>query len=95
MEIKAEVRKYLIENLMTDGAAISLGDTTPLITGGLIDSIGMIGLVNFLETRFKVEFVPREIDVHSLNTLEQIDDLIRKKLASQQTGAAGSSQQTR
>ena len=55
----------------------------------------MIGLVSFLETRFKVEFVPREIDVHSLNTLEQIDELIRKKLASQETGAADGGQQVR
>ena len=53
MEIKVEVRKYVIENLMNDGTAISLGDTTPLITGGLIDSIGMISLVRFIESRRK------------------------------------------
>jgi hypothetical protein len=55
----------------------------------------MIGLVAFLEARFHVEFVPREIDVHSLNTLEQIEELIRKKLSGQQTGAADRGQQTR
>ena len=49
MEIKSEVRKYVIENLMNDGPAISLSDTTPLITGGLIDSIGMISLVRFMK----------------------------------------------
>ena len=73
----------------------TIEDRTPLVTGGLIDSIGMIGLVAFLEARFKVEFVPREIDVHSLNTLAQIDDLIRKKLAAQEAGAAGSGPQIR
>jgi acyl carrier protein len=94
-EIKTAVRQFIAENVLLGIHQTTIEDTTPLVTGGLIDSIGMIGLVNFLETRFKVEFVPREIDVHSLNTLEQIDDLIRKKLASQQTGVAGSSQQTR
>ena len=59
----------------------TIGDATPLVTGGLIDSIGMIGLVAFLENRFAVEFMPREIDVHSLDTLERIEEVVRKKLA--------------
>lgn len=80
MEIKAEVRNYLIENLMTDGAAISLGDTTPLITGGLIDSIGMISLVRFIEGRFGIVFAPREIDAQRLDTLDEIESLVSRKL---------------
>ena len=80
MEIKLEVRKYLIENLMTDGAAISLADTTPLITGGLIDSIGMISLVRFIEGRFGIVFGPREIDAQRLDTLDEIESLVSRKL---------------
>jgi len=80
VEIKVEVRKYLIENLMTDGPAISLGDTTPLITGGLIDSIGMISLVRFIEGRFGILFAPREIDAQRLDTLDEIERLVSKKL---------------
>lgn len=90
MEIKTAVRQFIAENVLLGVHQTTLEDTTPLVTGGLIDSIGMIGLVAFLEARFKVEFVPREIDVHSLNTLEQIDALIRKKLAGQESGAASS-----
>jgi acyl carrier protein len=80
VEIKVEVRKYLIENLMTDGPAISLGDTTPLITGGLIDSIGMISLVRFIEGRFGIVFAPREIDAQRLDTLDEIENLVSRKL---------------
>jgi len=93
MEIKTAVRQFIAENVLLGVHQTVIEDATPLVTGGLIDSIGMIGLVTFLEARFNVEFVPREINVHSLDTLEQIDELIRKKLASQQTGTAGSGQQ--
>ncbi len=86
MEIKSAVRQFIAENVLLGMHQTTIEDTTPLVTGGLIDSIGMIGLVTFLETRFKVEFVPREIDVHSLDTLEQIEELIQKKLASQKAG---------
>jgi acyl carrier protein len=95
MEIKTAVRQFIAENVLLGIHQTTIEDSTPLVTGGLIDSIGMLGLVNFLETRFKVEFVPREIDVHSLDTLEQIEELIRKKLASGKAGAAESRQQIR
>ena len=85
MEIKTEVRKYIAENFLPSAPLETIGDSMPLITGGIIDSIGMIGLVSFLETRFEVEFMPREIDVHSLDTLERIEELMRKKLAAGKT----------
>ena len=95
MEIKTAVRQFIAENVLLGVHQTVIEDATPLVTGGLIDSIGMIGLVTFLETRFNVEFVPREINVHSLDTLEQIDELIRKKLAGQGTSAADNGQTTR
>jgi acyl carrier protein len=92
MEIKSAVRQFIAENVLLGVHQTTIEDATPLVTGGLIDSIGMIGLVTFLEARFKVEFVPREINVHSLDTLEQIEALIQKKLASQKADTAGSGQ---
>jgi acyl carrier protein len=81
MEIKSAVRQFIAENVVLGVHQTTIEDATPLVSGGLIDSIGMIGLVAFLESRFQVEFVPREINVHSLDTLEQIEQLIQKKLA--------------
>jgi acyl carrier protein len=95
MEIKSAIRQFIAENVLLGVHQTTIDDATPLVTGGLIDSIGMIGLVAFLETRFQVDFEPREINVHSLNTLQQIEELIRKKLAGREAGAAGSAQQVR
>jgi len=95
MEIKTAVRQFIAENVLLGVHQTTIEDATPLVTGGLIDSVGMFGLVAFLESRFNVEFVPREINVHSLDTLEQIDELIRKKLAAQKTNATGGGQQIR
>ena len=93
VEIKTEVRQYVADNFLLGAQRAPLEDTMPLITGGLIDSIGMIGLVDFLESRFEVEFMPREIDVHSLDTVERIEELIRKKLASREADVAASNKQ--
>jgi acyl carrier protein len=95
MEIKTAVRQFIAENVLLGVHQTVIDDATPLVTGGLIDSIGMIGLVAFLEARFKVEFVPKEINVHSLDTLEQIEQLIQKKLADREPDTASSGQQIR
>jgi acyl carrier protein len=92
MEIKSAVRQFIAENVLLGVHQTTIEDATPLVTGGLIDSIGMIGLVTFLEARFEVEFMPREINVHSLDTLEQIEELIRKKLAGRKADTVGSGQ---
>ena len=47
-DIKAEVRRYVLESF---AGGDFLDDSTPLITGGLIDSMGMISLVRFIEQR--------------------------------------------
>lgn len=92
-EIKSEVRQYVADNFLLGAHQATIEDAMPLITGGLIDSIGMIGLVDFLESRFEIEFLPREIDVHSLDTLERIEELIRKKRAGREAGIATSNEQ--
>ena len=46
----------------------------------------MLGLVDFIESRYAIEFMPREIDVHALDTVERIASLIHAK---QSGGKAG------
>jgi acyl carrier protein len=79
MDYKQEIRGYVAEHFLPGGQGLE--DTTPLISGGLIDSIGMLGLISFMESRFGVEFMPREVDVHTLDNLNLIAALIDRKLA--------------
>ena len=82
MEIKADIRRYILETFLTDGNNIDLNDATPLITGVLFDSIGMLGLVRFIERRFGIEFMPKEVDAERLDTIEAIMRLFQGKLES-------------
>jgi acyl carrier protein len=79
MDYKQEIRGYVAEHFLPGGQGLE--DTTPLISGGLIDSIGMLGLISFMESRFGVEFMPREVDAHTLDNLNLIAALIDRKLA--------------
>jgi acyl carrier protein len=84
LEIRKEIRQYIADNFLRGEQQTGIDDAQPLITGGLFDSIDMIGLVAFLESRFKIEFMPRDIDVYSLDSVARMEELIRKKLASRE-----------
>jgi acyl carrier protein len=79
MDINREIRGYVAEHFLPEGQALE--DTTPLISGGLIDSIGMLGLIGFLESRFDLEFMPREVDAHTFDNLNLIEAAVKRKLA--------------
>jgi acyl carrier protein len=86
MEIKTTVRQFILDNYLRGAQGPRLEDTTPLITSGIIDSVGVIDLLNFVEGQFGIEFMPGEIDRYHLNTVEQIDRIVREKLQSKCQG---------
>ncbi len=86
MEIETEVKQFLTGTFLANEPVESITDDLPLVTGGIVDSLGMLKLVDFLESRYRIEFLPREIDVFSLDTVAKIAALIRRKLAAASAG---------
>ena len=56
-----------------------LTDTTPLITGGILDSISTLKLVTFLEEHFHVVVEAHEAGVDHLDTIAEITRLVARK----------------
>jgi acyl carrier protein len=80
-EIKLVIRKYLLENLLDQSSADELTDSTPLVTGGILDSISTLQLVSFLEKEFNIEFEPSDIDQEKLNTIPSIANFVQSKFS--------------
>jgi D-alanine--poly(phosphoribitol) ligase subunit 2 len=49
-----------------------LGPDTALISSGLVDSFGVIGLLGDIETRYDVIIEPEEVDAETFDTPRQI-----------------------
>jgi acyl carrier protein len=54
-------------------------DTSSLGTAQSLDSLALVELVTFLETRFGIEFSSRDLDRRKLETVEQIERLVMEK----------------
>ena len=79
-EIKESVREYLLKSFFEGGNVEELTDSTPLITGGILDSISTLQLVSFLEDSYKIEFQANEVEQDNLNTISRIAEFVKSKL---------------
>lgn len=75
MNIREDLVDYFKEQIYTD---ISLD--TPLIEGGLIDSMGIQELITFIESSYGVEFDMDDLTVEKFGTISNIENLILMKM---------------
>ena len=79
MDIQEQVRKFLGEELQAPQEA--LANDYPLITNHVIDSLGLLQIVSFLESEFSVEVQDEEIVPENFDTIAAIAKLAESKLA--------------
>ncbi|MGD2063367.1 MAG: acyl carrier protein [Nitrospirota bacterium] len=79
-EIKQKAKAFILEKFLQGASEDELQDTTPLITSGILDSLGTVALVEYLEETFKITIQAHEADEDSLGTLNDIERLVQSKL---------------
>lgn len=79
-QIKAVVRDYIVQEVLYGEEPDSLEDTTPLISGGVLDSISSVKMVTFLEEKYGIRFQAHEISANHLDTLDDIANTVQKKM---------------
>ena len=79
-EIESAIRNYILERYLPGVNPDELSGTTPLMTGGVLDSLGVILLVDFIEKRFSIEIRAHETDIDHFGTIATIVQLIEGKL---------------
>ncbi len=78
--IGSVVRAYILKEFLPDESPDLLTDSTPLITGGILDSLGTMKLVAFIEERFAIELEAQEASFEHMNTVADIAKLVRSKM---------------
>ena len=79
-EIGEAIRGYILETFLQGENPDELTDATPLITGGILDSLATIRLVEYIQERFQIRIEAHETMVDYLNTISDISKLVHSKL---------------
>jgi acyl carrier protein len=74
------IKAYILQEFLPGENPSALTDTTPLITGGILDSLSTLKLVAFLEQRFQIQLQAHETMVDYLNTIADITQLVQSKM---------------
>lgn len=74
------IRDFLIEDLHWPGSRAELTDELPLIQNHVIDSMGLLRLVAWIESTFGVEVSDAEVVPANFGTLLAIQQLLDAKL---------------
>jgi acyl carrier protein len=78
MDVKDKVKTFIRENFLFDNSA-QIEDDDSLLEKGIIDSVGVLELVLYLEEEYGVKLEDEEVIPENLDSIANIDNLIRSK----------------
>lgn len=79
MTIQDDLRGFIRTELNWEGPPDELTDDYPLLDGGLLDSVGILQVVAFIESRYGVQVDDEELVPEHFGTLAGISRLVESK----------------
>ncbi len=77
--IEQTIRNYIVENFLFGDQSVKFSDDDSLSENGIIDSTGILGLVNFLESEYQISVNNDEIIPDNLDSIEKIVNFVKQK----------------
>jgi acyl carrier protein len=77
-EITKAVRDYIIREYLEEGDDREITETTPLISGGIVDSFSMVSLLRFLERKYAIHIPDDAATPEAFDSVERIVALVRR-----------------
>ncbi len=81
MEIEPQIRDYVARNLLFSDNRFGYDDDASFLQEGIVDSVGVLELVLFVEETFGVEVNDQEIIPDNFDSVDKLAGYIRSKTA--------------
>jgi acyl carrier protein len=78
-EISDRIKDFIATELLFEDSSASLSDDTPLLAG-VIDSLGLMQLISFIEEEFDVAIDDSEVTASNFRTVADIERLVEQKV---------------
>ena len=79
--IETEVRRYVVEHLLFGRNDVELRGDTSFLESGLVDSTGVLELVQFLEETFQVKVEDEDLIPANLDSVNALTRFVENKNA--------------
>ncbi|MCD4737795.1 MAG: acyl carrier protein [Anaerolineae bacterium] len=79
--VEKKIREYIAENLLFSRKGYPYADATSFLEEGIVDSMGIMDLVTFVEENFNLEVEDQDLTPDNFDSVMQLAGYIRKKTA--------------
>ena len=77
------VRNFIVSNLMKKQENKNITDSDNIIEEGIIDSLGLMKLINYIEDNFSLKIDDEDLTPDNFESIDIISSFIEKMLKSQ------------
>lgn len=77
--IEKQIRQYINEAILFSDDAVAYDDSDSLLAEGIVDSVGVMDLVLFVEQAFNVDVEDREITPDNFDSIDKMARFVRTK----------------
>ena len=77
-DITKTIRDYVIREYLEEGDDRQITETTPLISGGVVDSFSMVSLLRFLEKKYSIHIPDEAATPEAFDTVRSIASLVQR-----------------
>lgn len=81
-DIKEKVKSFIIENFLFGSTEETFADNDSFLETGIIDSTGILELIEYIEANFSITVNDNELVPENLDSLDKVSNFIKKKLQS-------------
>ena len=79
MDVRGQIRSYIIENFLFGDTTPLTGDDLSLLDSGIIDSVGVMELVAYLENDHSLTIADDELVPENLDSVDNLVKFVTRK----------------
>jgi len=85
-QIEEGLRDFIARNLLYSTEGFSYTDDASLLREGIIDSLGVVELVEFVQNKFGLKVDQQEVIPDNFDSVASLSAYVRRKLQTEKTG---------
>lgn len=87
--VENDVRKFLTDNFPLSAQGFTLGPQDSLIEAGVIDSTGVLELIEFIESRYEIAIPDADVLPENLDSVDSITHYIVTRIEARSRNGHG------
>ncbi len=78
-EVELHIREFIAKNILYSADGFGYADDASLLGESIIDSLGVVELVEFVQTRFGIKVDPHEVVPDNFDSVARLSAYVRRK----------------